>query len=80
MISAILGSVVLVTSFFGYGAGTLVIMFWVLVILFRLKRSNKSTTDSSSDAYASGAQSGNTHNGSHGSDRNDNGSGDGGGD
>jgi hypothetical protein len=38
VISAILGSVVLVTSFLGYGAGTLVIMFWVIVILFRLKR------------------------------------------
>ncbi|WP_298220229.1 hypothetical protein [Halothiobacillus sp.] len=42
MISAILGSVVLVTSFFGYGAGTLVILFWVLVILTRLKK-NKNT-------------------------------------
>ncbi|HQS02417.1 MAG: hypothetical protein JXK51_09100 [Halothiobacillaceae bacterium] len=38
VISAILGSVVLVTSFLGYGAGTLVIMLWVIVILFRLKR------------------------------------------
>lgn len=47
MISAILGSVIVVTSYFGYGAGTLVILFWVLVILFRLKRSSKTTTDSS---------------------------------
>jgi hypothetical protein len=38
VISAILGSVILATSFLGYGAGTLVIMFWVIVILFRLKR------------------------------------------
>ncbi|OZB35744.1 MAG: hypothetical protein B7X35_03740 [Halothiobacillus sp. 14-56-357] len=44
MISAILGSVVLVTSFFGYGAGTLVILFWVLVILSRLKRVKKAET------------------------------------
>ncbi|MDD4967372.1 hypothetical protein [Halothiobacillus sp.] len=77
MISAILGSVVLVTSFFGYGAGTLVIMFWVLVILFRLKRSNKSTTDKDSDGYISGMHSDKTR---HENDRNDDGSGDGGGD
>ena len=38
VISAILGSVILVTSFLGYGAGTLVILFWVVVILMRLKR------------------------------------------
>ncbi len=38
VISAILGSVVLVTSFLGYGAGTLVILLWVIVILLRLKR------------------------------------------
>lgn len=79
MISAILGSVIVVTSFFGYGAGTLVILFWVLVILFRLKRNNKSTTDSGGDGYVSGSHSGNTHGGSHGSDSNDGGSGDGGG-
>lgn len=75
MISAILGSVVLVTSFFGYGAGTLVIMFWVLVILFRLKRSSKPTADSGSDGSVSGSHSGNTHGGSHGRDSNDGGSG-----
>jgi hypothetical protein len=80
MISAILGSVIVVTSYFGYGAGTLVILFWVLVILFRLKRSSKSTIDSGGDGYVSGAHSGNTHSGSHGSDSNDGGSGDGGGD
>ncbi|ACX96547.1 hypothetical protein [Halothiobacillus neapolitanus] len=44
MISAILGSIALVTSYFGYGAGTLVILFWVLVILSRLKKSKN--TDS----------------------------------
>ncbi|MGC8696985.1 MAG: hypothetical protein ACP5Q0_00810 [Halothiobacillus sp.] len=38
VISAIFGSIILVTSYLGYGAGTLVIMFWVIVILFRLKR------------------------------------------
>ena len=80
MISAILGSVIVVTTYFGYGAGTLVILFWVLVILFRLKRSSKSTTDSGSDGSVSGSHSGNTHGGSHGSDSNDGGSGDGGGD
>lgn len=41
MISAILGSIVLVTTYFGYGAGTLVILFWVLVILTRLKKSKR---------------------------------------
>lgn len=44
VISAILGSVVLVTSFLGYGAGTLVIMLWVIVILFRLKRKTPKQT------------------------------------
>ncbi|HQT43804.1 MAG TPA: hypothetical protein PLD79_07365 [Halothiobacillus sp.] len=44
VISAILGSVVFVTSFFGYGAGTLVILFWVIVILLRLKRKSSVKT------------------------------------
>lgn len=44
VISAILGSVVLVTSFLGYGAGTLVIMLWVIVILIRLKRKTPKQT------------------------------------
>lgn len=79
MISAILGSVIVVTTYFGYGAGTLVILFWVLVILFRLKRSSKATTDSGSDGSVSGSHSGNTYAGSHGSDSNDGGSDDGGG-
>lgn len=79
MISAILGSVILATSYLGYGAGTLVILFWVVVILLRLKRSGKSTGDSSGDSSASFSHSNKDHGDSHGSDSNDGGSGDGGG-
>jgi hypothetical protein len=83
MISAILGSVIVVTTYFGYGAGTLVILFWVVVILFRLKRSGPSPSNSSGD-YAAGSHSNNTHaNNTHGAnhenDSSDSGSSDGGG-
>ncbi|MHB8919611.1 MAG: hypothetical protein ACYC3N_01075 [Halothiobacillus sp.] len=44
VISAILGSIVFVTLFFGYGAGTLMILFWVIVILLRLKRKSSVKT------------------------------------
>jgi hypothetical protein len=78
MISAILGSVIVVTTYFGYGAGTLVILFWVVVILFRLKRSGPSPSNSSGD-YAAGSHSNNTHGANHENDSSDSGSSDGGG-
>lgn len=49
MISAILGSVVVVTSYFGYGAGTLLILFWVVLVLFRLNRSSQFKPDGRND-------------------------------
>ena len=56
LISIVLGSIVLATAYLGYGAGVLVLLFWLVFILIRLKRTktrtpaDKATTrDSSAD-------------------------------
>ena len=43
LISAVLGSIVLATAYLGYGAGVLVLLFWLVFILIRLKRTKTST-------------------------------------
>ena len=43
LISAVLGSIVLATAYLGYGAGVLVLLFWLVFILIRLKRKKTET-------------------------------------
>lgn len=52
LISAILGSIVLCTALFGYGAGVLAILFWIVVLMIRLKRGSQpnKTTDADPDS------------------------------
>lgn len=52
MVSAILGSVILVTTFLGFGAGTLTILFWVIVILIRLKRGSQPKAENSETEHS----------------------------
>jgi tellurite resistance protein TehA-like permease len=50
LISAILGSIVLCTAYLGYGAGVLAILFWIIFLIIRLKRTATKKQASNSDA------------------------------
>ncbi|WP_407275136.1 hypothetical protein [Halothiobacillus sp. DCM-1] len=47
LISAVLGSIVLATAYLGYGAGVLVLLFWLVFILIKLKRAKPAAEDGS---------------------------------
>ena len=51
LISIVLGSIVLATAYLGYGAGVLVLLFWLVFILIKLKRGKaRPTTDAAAPA------------------------------
>ena len=51
LISIVLGSIVLATAYLGYGAGVLVLLFWVAFILIKLKRSKPAPSERRADPY-----------------------------
>lgn len=51
LISIVLGSIVLATAYLGYGAGVLVLLFWVIFILIKLKREQRAPSERRADPY-----------------------------